>query len=320
MPLISGNNYKPSRWLFNGHIETIYPTMFRKVSIPFKPKKITIQTPDTDYFELNHYDIKSNRTLIISHGLEGNNERPYVMGMTKLFFLNGWNVITWNYRGCNGKVNNSIKSYHSGFTEDLEEVVQYANKSNVKTISFVGFSLGGNLTLKYLGDANKLNDRIKSAVTFSVPLDLHKGCLEITKSRNFIYSQRFLRSLKQKVREKAKIFPEIQIKHLSNVQDLLTFDDYFTAPMHGFKDALDYYHSCSSIYVLDNIQIPTLIVNALNDPFLPKECYPFKALKTHEFVHLETPSRGGHVGFCSFNGSDYYWSEKRAFEFIESMK
>lgn len=319
MTLISGNNYKPPRWLFNGHFETIYPPLFRKISIPVTANKITINTPDNDYFELNYYDKNSIKTLIISHGLEGNNERPYVIGMAKLFFLNGWNVIAWNYRGCNGKVNNSIKSYHSGFTEDLEEVIKYANKPDVKTISLVGFSLGGNLTLKYLGDANKVNNKIKCAVTFSVPLDLHNGCLEITKSRNFIYSRRFLKTLKKKVREKAYKFPEIQIQQLSRIQDLKTFDDYFTAPLHGFKDALEYYHSCSSINVLDKIQIPTLIVNALNDPFLSQECYPFKALKFHEFVHLETPARGGHVGFCSFNGSEFYWSEIRAYEFIESM-
>lgn len=319
MALIYGDHYNPQRWLFNGHFETIYPTLFRKVSIPITPKKVTIKTPDNDYFELNHYNNNSNKTLIITHGLEGNNEWPYVIGMAKMFFLNGWNVIAWNIRGCNGKVNNSLKSYHSGFTEDLKEIIKYVNNSNVKTISLIGFSLVGNLKLKYPGEANKINERIKCAVTFSVPLDIHTGCLEITKSRNFIYSKRFLKSLKQKVREKAKRFPEIQIHQLSNVKDLITFDDYFTAPLHGFKDALEYYHSCSSILVLDKIQIPTLIVNALNDPFLPQECYPFIALKSHDFVHLETPARGGHVGFCSFNRSEYYWSEKRAYEFIESM-
>lgn len=319
MALISESNYKPPFWLFNGHLETIYPPLFRKIAIPEPPKKIIIDTPDHDYFELNYYDNNSNKTLIISHGLEGNNERPYVIGMAKLFLLNGWNVIAWNYRGCNGKVNNSIKSYHSGFTDDLEEIIKYASTSKVTTISLVGFSLGGNLTLKFLGGKSKLNNRIKCAVVFSVPLDLHHGCLEVSKPGNIIYSERFLRSLKKKVREKAKKFPEIQIQHLSSVKNLMTFDDKFTAPMHGFKSALDYYQSCSALYVLDNIKIPALIVNALNDPFLPSACYPYKILKSHEFVNLETPARGGHVGFCSLNGSEFYWSEERAYEFISSM-
>lgn len=319
MALISESNYKPPFWLFNGHLETIYPPLFRKISIPGTPKKIVIDTPDHDYFELNYYDHNSNRTLIISHGLEGNNERPYVIGMAKLFLLNGWNVIAWNYRGCNGKVNNSIKSYHSGFTEDLQEVIKYASRSKVTTISLVGFSLGGNLTLKYLGGESNINDRIKCAVVFSIPLDLHHGCLEVSKPGNIIYSERFLRSLKQKVREKAKKFPELQIQHLSSVHNLMTFDDKFTAPMHGFKSALDYYQSCSALYALENIQIPTLIVNALNDPFLPTACYPYEILKSHEFVNLETPARGGHVGFCSINGSEFYWSEERTYDFIASI-
>lgn len=319
MALISESNYKPPFWLFNGHLETIYPPLFRKISIPDIPKNIIIDTQDHDYFELNYYDNKSTRTLIISHGLEGNNERPYVIGMAKLFLLKDWNVIAWNYRGCNGKVNNSIKSYHSGFTEDLEQVIKYASTSEVTAISLVGFSLGGNLTLKYLGGGNQVSNRIKCAVAFSVPLDLHRGCLEVSKPGNFIYSKRFLRSLKQKAREKAKKFPEVQIQHLSRVQDLMSFDEHFTAPMHGFKSALDYYQSCSALYVLDKIKTPTLIINALNDPFLPPACYPYKMLESHEFVHLETPARGGHVGFCSENGSEYYWSEERAYEFISSM-
>jgi predicted alpha/beta-fold hydrolase len=318
MALISDSNYKPPVWLFNEHLETIYPPLFRKISIHATPKKIIINTPDHDYFDLHYYDNNSNRTLIISHGLEGNNERPYVIGMAKMFFEKGWNVIAWNYRGCNGKINNSVKSYHSGFTEDLEEVIKYASKPHIQTISLVGFSLGGNLTLKYLGGGNQVSGLIKSAVVFSVPLDLHQGCLEISKPGNFIYSARFLKSLKQKVRDKAKKYPELQIQRLSGVHDLLTFDEHFTAPIHGFKGALDYYQSCSSLYVLDRIEIPTLILNALNDPFLPQACYPYEILKSHKYVSFETPARGGHVGFCSLNGSEFYWSEKRAYEFIES--
>ena len=309
----------PPKWLFNGHIETIYPAIFRKITIATQPKKMLIDTPDNDYFELYYYTNHSTKTVIISHGLEGNNERPYMLGMAKLFYENKWNVITWNYRGCNGKVNNTVKSYHSGFTEDLEEVIKYADKPEIKTISLIGFSLGGNITLKYLANTMGVNKKIKSSVAFSVPMDLYHGCLEISKTKNSIYSKRFLRTMKHKVREKAKKFPEIQVEHLSNVNNLKTFDDYFTAPLHGFKDAMDYYQSCSSIYVLQHINIPTLIVNALNDPFLPKECFPYELLKDHTYITLETPARGGHVGFCSSNGSRFYWSEIRAYEFISSM-
>ena len=319
MTLIKETSYKPPFWLINGHFETMYPALLRKISIPLVPNKTRINTPDDDFFDLNYYDAKSTNTVIVSHGLEGNSSRSYMLGMAKVFYSQGWNVIAWDYRGCNGEVNNSIKSYHSGFTEDLVEVIKFADIPGVKTISLVGFSLGGNLTLKYLGDAKSVNQKIKSAVTFSVPLDLHLGCLQISKPLNFLYSKRFLITLKQKIKEKAAIFPELQIKHLDEINDLMTFDNYYTAPIHGFRDALDYYHSSSAIFILDKIQIPTLIINALNDPFLPKECYPRHLLKDHKFVHLETPQRGGHVGFCSSNGSEFYWSEQRAYEFVESM-
>lgn len=318
MPLITEDSYKAPRWFLNGHFDTIYPAIFRKVVVSNVPREITIHTPDQDSFDLNYYDISSDRTIIISHGLEGNNQRPYMLGMVNAFFKDGWNVIAWSYRGCNGKVNNSIKSYHSGFTEDLCEVIHFATKpASVKTIALVGFSLGGNMTLKYLG-ANNVSEKIKVAITISVPLELHQSCLEISKPANIFYARRFLRTLKQKVKEKAAIFPEIETKHLPNVKDLKSFDDYFTAPMHGFRDALDYYQSCSSISVLDQIDIPVLILNATNDPFLPDSCYPYNLLKDHKYVFLHTPARGGHVGFYS-NNNGLYWSEKRALEFVNEM-
>lgn len=319
MALISTSNYKPPFWLLNGHVETFYPAVFRNIKAPVAPEKRIINTPDKDFFELDYYNNDANKTVIISHGLEGNNQRPYVIGMTKLFYQKGWNVAAWNYRGCNGLVNNTIKSYHSGFTEDLEEVIKFVLVGDVKKIVLVGFSLGGNITLKYLGEPERVNKHIVSAVTFSVPVDLYHGCMEISKPANIFYSKRFLRTLKHKIREKSSRFPEIPTKPLQKINDLKTFDDYYTAPLHGFRDAMDYYQSCSSINVLERIETPALIVNAINDPFLPKECYPYKLLKNHRNVFLETPRRGGHVGFCSLDGSEFYWSEHRAYEFISKM-
>ncbi|MCG8309838.1 MAG: alpha/beta fold hydrolase [Cytophagales bacterium] len=318
MALITNSSYKPPFWLINGHFDTIYPALFRKIPDDASKENISIKTPDCDSFGINYYNRNADKTVIISHGLEGNNTRPYVLGMAKTFCDHGWNVIAWNYRGCDGKTNNSIRSYHSGFTEDLIETIKFADRKNIKTISFIGFSLGGNLTLKYLGNGKRINSKVKNAVVFSVPLDLYRGCLKISKPGNLIYAQRFLNSLKKKVKEKSKRFPEIDTTHLSKIRDLKTFDDYYTAPMHGFKDAMDYYNSCSALYVLDQIKTPTLIVNALNDPFLPIDCYPSERLRDHPWVHLETPERGGHVGFCSNNGLSYYWSEQRALEFISS--
>lgn len=305
-------------WILSGHFDTIYPAVFRKAVIPIIPEELTIKTPDLDSFDLNYYDNHSDRTVIISHGLEGNKNRPYVLGMANAFWKDGWNVIAWSYRGCNGKVNNSIKSYHSGFTEDLKEVINHAAKpANIRTIALVGFSLGGNMTLRYLGE-RLVEKKVKVAITLSVPLDLHQSCLKISEPGNVIYARRFLKTLKQKVKDKAAVFPEIQTNHLTKVNDLKTFDDFYTAPLHGFRDALDYYKSCSSINVLSKIMIPTLILNAKNDPFLPESCYPYLIVKKLKHVYLQTPARGGHVGFYSFYHG-HYFSEKRAIEFANKM-
>ena len=270
MALVDNSSYNPPFWLANKHLETIYPALFRKISIDIVPENVVISTPDDDFFELHYYDNKADKTVIISHGLEGSRDRPYMLGMARIFYKNGFNVIAWSYRGCNGKINNSIKSYHSGFTEDLVEVINYAGSAGAESIALVGFSLGGNLTLKYLGTPDIVVKTVKSAIVFSVPLDLHSGCRQISRPSNIIYSKRFLRTLKRKVKLKARHFPEIQTNHLSHIQDLMSFDDHYTAPMHGFKDALDYYTSCSALFVLDQIKVPALIVNALNDPFLPE--------------------------------------------------
>ena len=299
-------------------MDTIFPALFRKITLSIKPQKHTIQTPDDDFFDLDYYDIGSDDTVIISHGLEGNNQRPYVLGMVNVFLQNGWNAIAWNYRGCNGVTNKTLKSYHSGFTQDLEEVIRFANKSqNNQNIVLIGFSLGGNMTLRYLSQDNA-DTKIRVGVVISVPLNLHDSCVEISKRSNWIYATRFLKSLKRKVIEKSMLFPELKTEALSRIKDLQSFDNHYTAPLHGFKDAMDYYNSCSSIYVLDKIKIPTLVLNAQNDPFLPATCYPVDLLRENNFVYLESPENGGHVGFYSVNSNGIYWSEKRAIEFVKS--
>src|SRR5262249_50269584 len=149
---------------------------------------------------------------------------------------------------------------------------------------------------------------------FSVPLDLHTSCLQISKRSNWIYSRRFVRHLRRKVKAKAKVIEGLNVDEIDQIDNLLDFDNQYTAPLHGFKDAIDYYRKCSSIGFLKGIKIPTLIVNAKNDPFLSKECFPTDA--SNPMLQIEFPERGGHVGFTSFNGNGLYWSEQRALDFI----
>lgn len=307
-------NYQPPALLFNAHLETIYPSLFRKVAIhPYERERIT--TPDDDFLDIDWLKQGSNKVVIISHGLEGNTSRSYIKGMANACFQNGFDVLTWNYRGCSGEVNKALRFYHSGATDDLATVVDHTLANGYLEISLVGFSLGGNLTLKYLGEERE-RPSIKKAVAFSVPLNLHTSCQKISQPSNWIYSDRFLRSLRKKVIEKSKQYPTINTKALDTIKTLQEFDDYFTGPLHGFKNAIDYYEQCSSIRFVKNISVPTLIVNALNDPFLSPDCYPHELLKDHSHVTFESPKHGGHVGFAQFNKNGLYWSEQRAIEFL----
>jgi len=311
--------YKAPSFLFNAHLETIYPALFRKVIAPHYVRE-RIATPDNDFLDLDWLAIDSPHLVIISHGLEGNTSRAYMRGMALACYKAGYDALTWNFRGCSDEINRQLRFYHSGATDDLETVIRHAlAKGTYQHISLIGFSLGGNLTLKYLGErGNSVHPSIKSAVTFSVPMNLHTGCLKISTSSNWIYSQRFLKSLKTKVKLKSEKMNGLDLTGIDKINRLLEFDNRYTAPIHGFRDALHYYEECSSVNYVQKIQIPTLIVNAKNDPFLSKECFPVELLKNHSSVKLEIPNQGGHVGFSLFGQNGVYWSELRALEFLQS--
>lgn len=315
MPLLQNSSFKRPKWLFNGHLETIYPALARRVNFQ-SPKKERISTPDGDFLDLDWYTGGNPRLTIISHGLEGSSNRPYMLGMAKTFAQNGFDVLAWNYRGCSGELNNQPIFYHSGATYDLDTVVNHV-KEKYAEIFLVGFSLGGNLTLKYLGEKRNRSPKIKKGVAISVPLDLGKSCDQISSRENMLYSKRFLKTLKEKVIQKSEKFPEhIDRKGLKNIKTLRDFDDFFTGPLHGFKDAEEYYQINSSLYFLDQIEVPTLVLNALNDPFLSATCFPRDLAEKLDQVYFEFPSYGGHVGFSSVNSQKTYYSERRAVEFI----
>jgi predicted alpha/beta-fold hydrolase len=308
-------HYQAPFFLFNAHLETIYPSLIRKVSLPSYTRE-RIATPDEDFLDLDWIRHGSDRLVIISHGLEGNSQRPYIKGMAKTMLHAGWDVLAWNYRGCSEEMNRQLRFYHSGATEDLHTVVQHATQQ-YSSIALVGFSLGGNLTLKYLGEATR-PAQIKKAVAISVPMALESSCEKISQPDNWIYSRRFLKSLKEKILVKSSTMPALDGKTILLIKTLREFDDHYTGPLHGFRDAHDYYTRCSSLQFLPSIGIPTLILNAQNDPFLSPECYPANQLKNHAFVALETPERGGHVGFAQFRKNGVYWSEERAAQFLAS--
>jgi predicted alpha/beta-fold hydrolase len=306
--------YNKPVFLFSAHLETIYPALLRKVNgVAYARERI--QTPDDDFLDVDWLTQGAARVVIISHGLEGNTSRAYVKGMAQAFFNQNFDVLAWNFRGCSGEVNKQLRFYHSGATDDLDFVIHHAIQKGYKEIRLIGFSLGGNMTLKYLGE-KKPPAEIRAAAVFSVPMDLHSSCLRISKPSNWVYSNRFLNSLKTKVITKSCVRPELNVTGIHKIRTLIDFDDRYTAPLHGFLNAVDYYQRCSSVHFVDSIKTPTLIVNAQNDPFLSDECYPRQRLSTHAFVRFEDPGFGGHVGFAQFSKNGLYWSEERALLFM----
>lgn len=319
MPVITKSTYRAPWFIPNRHLQTIIPHLIRKVKAESKRERIA--TSDKDFLDIDIYQCsfkKSNENVIIlSHGLEGNSKRPYILGMAKAFVENGWDAIAWNYRGCSGEPNTVLASYHSGKSEDLDIVIKKAFSLKYRQIALLGFSLGGNITLKYVGErGKKIDKRIKAAVAFSAPVNLESSAIELGKLQNRVYTKRFIDQLYQKMIIKKSMFPEVDLVPRETVKSFLEFDDKFTAPINGFKDALDYWHRCSSDQFLENIQIPTLLTNAANDTFLGTLCYPVEQARKNSNFWLEVPRNGGHVGFLDFHPTNYYWSERRALSFI----
>lgn len=317
MPLINHSDYKAPFLLKNRHLLTIYPTLFRKVKRA-NYHRVRIPTADDDFLDLDFSHAGSDRIVIILHGLEGSADRKYVMGMVHTFNGGGYDTVSLNFRGCSGEPNKNLRFYHSGETGDLAQVVEYlAATGRYKAIHLVGFSLGGNVTLKYLGERGAdIHPLIRSAVALSVPCDLKASSSELEKSHNAVYMQRFIRHLGYKLELKARKFPDmIRLDNYRQIKTFRQFDDLYTAPIHGFPDALTYWAQCSSKPLLQNISVPALLINALDDPFLSKECFPYEEAAQSRYFYLETPRYGGHVGFVTF-GEQCYWSEKRAFAFI----
>lgn len=313
-------NYIPPPLFGNGHVQSIYPTLFRKIAPDFYRRE-RIETDDDDFLDLDWFcrEPKCGRVAIISHGLEGDTRRSYMTGMARALNAGGWNVLAWNYRSCGGETNRQMRLYHNGVTDDLERVITHVKETGrYNEIALVGFSLGGNLTLLYLGQrGGSVDPVIKRAVVFSVPCDLKTSADMLAKPVNIIYMQRFLILLHRKIKAKMKQFPgEIDDRGYWKINDFKGFDDRYTAPVHGFRDALDYWEKCSSRPLIPEIAVPALIVNAKNDPFLSPECYPVEEASLNKNVHLLMPRSGGHVGFIEFNRENVYWSERIAVEFL----
>lgn len=274
---------------------------------------------DGDFLDLDWSRVGSNRVVIVAHGLEGSSQSVYVRGCVRALCRRNWDAVAWNFRGCSGEPNRLQRSYHSGASEDLAAVVERVERLGYRMIAVVGFSLGGNLTLKFLGEGNPAASSVAAGVGVSVPCDLQGAAESISRPECAFYLRRFLRTMIARMREKRRRFgarfPEVNPRWIQNFRD---FDDQFTAPLHGFHDAADYWRQCSSLRFLGGIRVPTLILSAEDDPFLSRECLPRDAPRTNPNLTVEIPKWGGHVGFVGGGiWASEYWSESRIAEFLE---
>tara|TARA_R110001599_G_scaffold9079_1_gene45174 strand:+ start:2951 stop:3916 length:966 start_codon:yes stop_codon:yes gene_type:complete len=312
--------YFPPFILRNGHFQSIYPSLFRKVpSIPCVRERI--DTPDGDFLDIDWSINNNKRLVILSHGLEGHSRRPYIMGMAKYAQEHKWDSLSWNFRGCSDTPNHHPHSYHSGKTEDLALVIAHALKQGYIEIALIGFSIGGNKTLLHLGRNSKaLPKEVIAAVGISVPCDLTSCSRHLAQLSHKLYMQNFLKSFKLKLEEKQSRFPDIiNIKDFHKLKNFKDYDQRYTAPLNGFKSAEQYWEESSCLFYLNKIKVPCLILNALDDPFLPDECYPVDYVAKNPNLVLEMPKYGGHVGFMPENRSLPYFSERRAIQFINKF-
>ncbi len=318
MPLVK-SHYNPPLPFKNGHISTIYSGLIRKVT-NLNQQRERLELEDGDFIDLDwsFSPAPSNVVVILLHGLEGHGQRPYIKGSAKHFNSNELDSCAINFRGCSGETNRLFRSYHSGDTEDLRAVIQHILATRkYSSIYIKGFSLGGNLTLKYLGEGHVAKE-IKGAVTVSVPCSLHDSLIQLLKLKNTLYAKRFKKHLVEKLYLKRQKFPElISMEQIKKIRNLKDFDDIYTSKAHGFKDALDYYTQCSSLQFLPRIKIPTLIINARDDSFLGTDCYPIEEAKNNTLLFLDMPNHGGHVGF--FGSQNISYSEKIGLKFIKEL-
>lgn len=318
MPILEPT-YKPPFYLKNGFVSTVYSGLIRRVSIKQERERITLKDGDFLDLDWSYSKEKTNKLIILLHGLEGNGQRPYMTGTAKLFNENNTDAVCVNFRGCSGEDNLKYYSYHSGETDDLVAVIEHAiSVKKYSEIYLKGISLGANIILKYLGERNTVPQQVKAAISVSVPCYLVGSAKALHTFKNKLYHDRFLKHLVEKLKVKQQKSPDLlSVKELKSINTLTDFDTVYTAKAHGFENALDYYVRCSSLQFLPKIKTPTLIINALNDSFLSPECYPVKEAKANPNLYLEMPDYGGHAGFI--NKSKVYYNEKRALEFTKSM-
>jgi predicted alpha/beta-fold hydrolase len=322
-------DFQPAWWLANPHLQTLWGALVRGAP-KLERQRERLWLADGDFLDLDWYGPHEAGAplVLVLHGLTGSSDSHYVLGLQRQLAVFGWASVALNWRGCSGESNLLPRAYHSGASDDLAEVISHLQACRpLAPLHAVGYSLGGNVLLKYLGEQGE-NAGLQGAVAVSVPYRLDECADRIGLGLSRLYQRHFMRGLVRYVRDKQQRFRrEGQLEHLSTLEQLGSldgmrsfwdFDGRFTAPLHGFADAHDYYRRASSRYYLGGIRVPTLLIQALDDPFVFSHSLPH-ADELAPGTALELHPRGGHVGFIG--GSPWrpdYYLERRIPDWLQA--
>jgi uncharacterized protein len=320
MPLVQ-SQYQASFLWKNPHFSTIVPSVFRKVQ-GVNYTRTRLELSDGDFLDLDwsYAQSETDKLVIVSHGFLGDSNRGYVKGCVKSFNSEGYDALAWNHRGLGGENNRLERLTIHGSSEDLAAVVEEALRHKKYTqITLVGYSKGGNVVLKYLGEQSEnIHALIKNAISVSAPLDM-QGSVDAMAKGGF-YTNRFRDKLLKFLKKRTQFLSPERLKTMESYQYLDDFTDYYIAPLHGMKDATEYYAKTSALPYIDKIRIPTLILTAQNDPVLSPSCSPVSIAEKSEYIYLENPLHGGHCAFYEPNKDQLYWADKRIVEFVREME
>ena len=315
--------YRAPRWLPGGHAQTIYPLLIKPEAPAFRRERW--ETPDgdfidTDWKETSPADTVSRPLLVLFHGLEGSSNSHYARTMMHAMTDIGWDGIVVHFRGCSGEPNRLPRAYHSGDSVEVDWILRrLKTRFSTRPLYAVGFSLGGNALLKWLGEQEASAQKIvEAAAAISAPFDLAACGHHLARGFNHVYTRYFLNTLKPASLAKLKRFPGLfDERSLRRARSLYAFDDLVTAPLHGFAGADDYWYRASSKPWLPGIRVPTLLLNARNDPFLPAHALPL-ARQVSGTTLIDFPQEGGHVGFVSGSmPGELSWMQQRVLRFLQ---
>ncbi len=318
-------NFRPHPLLSHPHLMTVFPRFWPRgrllEGLPSQARLFTV-APQTQLLGYCHWqhDPKQHGTVVLVHGLEGCSESHYMHGIARKTWLAGFNVIRLNQRNCGGTEHLTPTLYHSGLSQDIRAVlIELLAHDGLGTIWAIGYSMGGNLVLKMAGEVQSELAALRGVLAVCPNIDPAACVSALERPTNWAYQRHFLKHLKARLYRKAVLFPgKFDCSRLARIRTLREFDETYTAPDGGYKSADDYYDRVGSRHVLAVVQVPTVIITAQDDPFIPYRMFECAAIKTNPWIRLWAPTHGGHCGFVQrprFD-EDVYWAENRLVEHI----